>query len=228
MPAPQTPYPRVWDISSRFSLLPEIGRRVYSLPMAMRPMFLPGVERNPQPAPYAELMDDAGSGSLVPADLAHVCFPPEATDHLARFTQEILRGPSPLTALVAGADCRVYLGAERLSVLTEVPRRSCGGIVRERGTGAGRPQRSGVLGIAGTGERRCCDSCRRSTAIRGRLRRKICSCGTSPDGPTTPFITPSRVLALRPGAHATRRPRRSAASRESPSTGAAPTRRRGR
>jgi len=45
----------------------------------MEPMFLPDVEKNPQPCPHL------------------FAFHPTATDHLARFTQEIMRGPAPIS-----------------------------------------------------------------------------------------------------------------------------------
>ena len=66
--------------------------------MAMRPMFLPGVEANPQPGAYAEMirmMKDAGKE--YPQIWHLFAFRPEATAHLARFTQEIMRGDAPLT-----------------------------------------------------------------------------------------------------------------------------------
>ena len=64
----------------------------------MKAMFLPGVERNPQPGPYADMirmMQD--NGSEYPQIWHMFAFLPKATDHLARFTQEILRGPAPLS-----------------------------------------------------------------------------------------------------------------------------------
>jgi alkylhydroperoxidase family enzyme len=66
--------------------------------MAMKPMFLPGVEANPRPGPYAEMirmMRDAGKE--YPQIWHLFAFRAEATAHLARFTQEIMRGDAPLT-----------------------------------------------------------------------------------------------------------------------------------
>ena len=60
----------------------------------MKPMFLPGVEQNPEPGPYAEairMMQD--SGAEYPQIWHMFAYLPKATEHLARFTQEILRGP---------------------------------------------------------------------------------------------------------------------------------------
>jgi len=64
----------------------------------MEPMFLPEVERNPKPGPYFDsiLMLQASDGEY-PQIWHMFAFRPEATEHLARFTQEILRGPAPLS-----------------------------------------------------------------------------------------------------------------------------------
>jgi len=64
----------------------------------MEPMFLPGVEHNPQPGPYADavrLMQAAGSE--YPQIWHLFAFKTRAADHLARFTQEIMREPAPLS-----------------------------------------------------------------------------------------------------------------------------------
>ena len=64
----------------------------------MKPMFLPHVEGNPQPGPYRTLIDQMrGQGHEYPQIWHLFAYLPSATDHLARFTQEILRGPSPLS-----------------------------------------------------------------------------------------------------------------------------------
>jgi hypothetical protein len=64
----------------------------------MEPMFLPGVERNPQPGPYRDLIEAMqGRGAEYPQIWHLFAYLPSATNHLARFTQEILRGPSPLS-----------------------------------------------------------------------------------------------------------------------------------
>jgi uncharacterized peroxidase-related enzyme len=61
-------------------------------------MFLPGVENNPQPGPYADLirtMQAAGSEYM---QIWHLfAFKPEITAHLARFSQALLREPAPLS-----------------------------------------------------------------------------------------------------------------------------------
>jgi hypothetical protein len=62
------------------------------------PMFLPAVEGNPQPGPYRDLIQTMkASGAEYPQIWHMFAFLPKATEHLARFTQEILRGPSPLS-----------------------------------------------------------------------------------------------------------------------------------
>ncbi|MGO9008904.1 MAG: peroxidase [Bryobacteraceae bacterium] len=61
-------------------------------------MFLPGVEANPKPGAYCEnirVMQRAGAE--YPQIWHMLGFLPEATSHLAHFTQEIMRGPSPLS-----------------------------------------------------------------------------------------------------------------------------------
>ena len=63
----------------------------------MEPMFLPAVEGNPQPSPYRDLIDLMRQNGREYSQIWHLfAFLPEATRHLARFTQEIMRGPAPL------------------------------------------------------------------------------------------------------------------------------------
>ena len=64
----------------------------------MDPMFLPGVEQNPQPGPYADLIRAMKETSTEYSQIWHLfAFLPGATHHLARFTQEIMREPGPLS-----------------------------------------------------------------------------------------------------------------------------------
>ena len=66
-------------------------------PPGMQPMFLPEVEANPKPGSYTEnirMMQKLGAE--YPQIWHMFAFLPEATQHLARFTQEVMRGPSPL------------------------------------------------------------------------------------------------------------------------------------
>jgi len=61
----------------------------------MKPMFLPDVEQNPQPGPYAALIEQMQKQGAEYPQIWHLfAYLPRATEHLARFTQEILRGPS--------------------------------------------------------------------------------------------------------------------------------------
>jgi hypothetical protein len=64
----------------------------------MKPMFLPDVEGTANPSPYAALIRGMQeSGAEYPQIWHMFAFLPKATDHLARFTQEIMRGPAPLS-----------------------------------------------------------------------------------------------------------------------------------
>lgn len=64
----------------------------------MEPMFLPDVERNPQPSAYKTLIEQMQQRGAEYPQIWHLfAYLPRATEHLARFTQEILRGPSPLS-----------------------------------------------------------------------------------------------------------------------------------
>ena len=63
----------------------------------MESMFLPGVENNPQPGPYADALRLMQAAGEYPQIWHMFAFKPRATDHLARFTQEIMREPAPLS-----------------------------------------------------------------------------------------------------------------------------------
>ena len=64
----------------------------------MKPMFLPGVENNPQPSAYTDsIRMMQAAGAEYPQIWHMFAFKPEATQYLARFTQEMLREPGPLT-----------------------------------------------------------------------------------------------------------------------------------
>jgi alkylhydroperoxidase family enzyme len=61
-------------------------------------MFLPEVEHNATPGPYRALIEQMRQqGSEYPQIWHLLAYLPKATEHLARFTQEILRGPAPLS-----------------------------------------------------------------------------------------------------------------------------------
>ncbi len=64
----------------------------------MEPMFLREVERNPQPGVYRDLVRAMQTRGTEYPQIWHLfAFLPQATQHLSRFTQEIMRGPAPLT-----------------------------------------------------------------------------------------------------------------------------------
>ncbi len=64
----------------------------------MDPMFLPGVEHGAKPGPWADAIRAAQSAGREYPQIWHLfAFRPDATEHLARFTQEIMRGPAPLS-----------------------------------------------------------------------------------------------------------------------------------
>jgi alkylhydroperoxidase family enzyme len=62
-------------------------------------MFLPGVEAQPAPGEYAALIAQARAAGAEYPQIWHLfAFKPAATQHLERFTHEVMRGPSPLSA----------------------------------------------------------------------------------------------------------------------------------
>ena len=63
----------------------------------MKPMYLRSVEEYDAAEPHATMFSQMrGAGVPIPQILHLFAFKPERTDHLARFTQEVMRGPSPL------------------------------------------------------------------------------------------------------------------------------------
>ena len=65
----------------------------------MESMFLPGVEGDPKEGPWKTLIDlMRQQGAAEYPQIWHLfAYLPSATQHLARFTQEILRGPAPIS-----------------------------------------------------------------------------------------------------------------------------------
>ena len=64
----------------------------------MEPMFLPEVERKAQPGPYRTMIEQMQQHGFEYPQIWHLfAYLPDATEHLARFTQAILRGPGPLS-----------------------------------------------------------------------------------------------------------------------------------
>ena len=64
----------------------------------MKPMYLPEVEGASSPSPYAAMIRSMRDAGAEYPQIWHMfAFLPKATEHLARFTQEILRGPAPMS-----------------------------------------------------------------------------------------------------------------------------------
>ena len=63
----------------------------------MQPMYLKDVEAHEGRGPRAEAIARMrGAGVPVPQIMHLFAFKPDRTDHLAAFTQGVMRGPSPL------------------------------------------------------------------------------------------------------------------------------------
>lgn len=64
----------------------------------MHPMFLPEVESFPAEGSRGEMMARLRAAGLPIPQIQHLfAFKPDRTDHLGRFTQGVMRGPSPLS-----------------------------------------------------------------------------------------------------------------------------------
>lgn len=64
----------------------------------MHPMFLPEVESYPAIGSRGEMMARLRAAGLPIPQIQHLfAFKTDRTDHLARFTQSVMRGPSPLS-----------------------------------------------------------------------------------------------------------------------------------
>jgi len=64
----------------------------------MHPMFLPDVEHAEPKGPYAEPIGQLRSAGLPVPQIMHLfAFKPDRTEFLSRFTQGVMRGPSPLS-----------------------------------------------------------------------------------------------------------------------------------
>jgi alkylhydroperoxidase family enzyme len=63
----------------------------------MDPMYLSDVETNCAAGPYGERIAAARAQGMPVPQIWHLfAFKPAMTEHLAAFTQEVMRGPSPL------------------------------------------------------------------------------------------------------------------------------------
>jgi uncharacterized peroxidase-related enzyme len=66
--------------------------------LKQEPIYLPDVENNPQPSRYLDLIRTSQSNGRETWNIWYLfAFRPEMTKHLARFTQEVMREPSPLS-----------------------------------------------------------------------------------------------------------------------------------
>ena len=64
----------------------------------MDPMFLPEVEAHPKPGSFNDNIRALQAAGKEYPQIWHLfAYLPHATEHLARFTHEIMRGPSPLS-----------------------------------------------------------------------------------------------------------------------------------
>ena len=64
----------------------------------MQPMFLPDVERAEPAGPYSTTIGQLRSAGLDVPQIMHLfAFKPDRTEFLSRFTQGVMRGPSPLS-----------------------------------------------------------------------------------------------------------------------------------
>jgi len=64
----------------------------------MDPMYLPDVENHAATGPYGERIAAARAQEMPIPQIWHLfAFKPATTEHLAAFTQEVMRGPSPLS-----------------------------------------------------------------------------------------------------------------------------------
>ena len=60
-------------------------------------MLLPDVETGAKPGPYRSLIESFRANGAEYPQIWHLfAFRPAGTEHLARFTQDIMRGPGPL------------------------------------------------------------------------------------------------------------------------------------
>ena len=61
-------------------------------------MFLPAVENHTEPSPYLDSIHLMQASAAEYPKIWHMfAFKPQATNHLAHFTQEMMRSPGPLT-----------------------------------------------------------------------------------------------------------------------------------
>jgi uncharacterized peroxidase-related enzyme len=65
---------------------------------ALEPMFIPGVEANPQPSSYLNLIERARTNGQEHWQIWNLfAFAPEMTIHMGRFTHAVMHEPGPIT-----------------------------------------------------------------------------------------------------------------------------------
>jgi hypothetical protein len=65
---------------------------------SMHPMFLPAVEEHAPDGPYATVIGGLrAAGRTVPQIMHLFAYKPDRTGFLSKFTQGVMRGPSPLS-----------------------------------------------------------------------------------------------------------------------------------
>jgi alkylhydroperoxidase family enzyme len=63
----------------------------------MDPMYLPEVEQHPGAGAWADAIGQMRAAGIAPPQIFHLfAFKTDRTEHRARFTQGVMRGPSPL------------------------------------------------------------------------------------------------------------------------------------
>ena len=104
----------------------------------MEPIFLPDVECTSKAGPARERLEAMEEqGVPVPQILHLFAFKPQMTDHLAHFTQDLMRGPSPLSAGQRELIAAFTSSRTSVSVLNRLPRRGRGGTARGCREGGG-------------------------------------------------------------------------------------------
>lgn len=64
----------------------------------MEPMFLPAVERLDHAGPHGDIIRGMhAAGIAIPQILHLIAFKPDRSDPLGRFSEAVMRGPSPLS-----------------------------------------------------------------------------------------------------------------------------------
>ena len=63
----------------------------------MKEMYLRSVEEHDAPEPHAAMFREMRAASIPIPQILHLfAFKPDRTEHLSKFTQGVMRGPSPL------------------------------------------------------------------------------------------------------------------------------------